>query len=274
MYLNQAQQHMYQDDGFLFFPACFSQAEVDRVKAELPALFAQDSPARVLEQDGQVVRSVYGSHTTNEMAHRLACHPRLVEPAMQLLGGKVYIYQFKINAKAAFGGDVWEWHQDYIFWHKEDGMSTARVINALVFLDDVNEANGPLMLLAGSHKEGMIEVSPRNTLLTTAYQTSPAWIANVTANLKYSLDATTLAALTEKYKLVAPQGPAGSLLLFHGNLVHGSAANRSPLDRNVAIITFNHIENVPIAVKEPRPNFLASRDTTAVEPLEDSVLCS
>jgi ectoine hydroxylase len=34
----------------------------------------------------------------------------------------VYIYQFKINVKAAFGGDVWQWHQDYIFWRNEDGM--------------------------------------------------------------------------------------------------------------------------------------------------------
>src|SRR5262249_40918576 len=157
-------------------PACFSQVEVNRVKAELPVIFAQDSPARILEQDGIVVRSVYGSHKTNEMARRLACHPRIVEPAMQLLGGKVYIYQFKINAKAAFGGDVWEWHQDYIFWHHEDGMPTACVLNALVFLDEVNEANGPLMLLAGSHKEEMIEVTPRDTL-TAVHQASPTWIA-------------------------------------------------------------------------------------------------
>ncbi|MEI9803134.1 MAG: phytanoyl-CoA dioxygenase family protein [Pseudolabrys sp.] len=43
----------------------------------------------------------------------MARHPRLVEPLRQLFGENVYVHQFKLNAKAAFEGDVWQWHQDY-----------------------------------------------------------------------------------------------------------------------------------------------------------------
>ena len=32
------------------------------------------------------------------------------------------MHQFKVNAKAAFDGDVWQWHQDFGVWHKDDQM--------------------------------------------------------------------------------------------------------------------------------------------------------
>ena len=29
------------------------------------------------------------------------------------------MHQYKINAKAAFNGDVWQWHQDYGTWARD-----------------------------------------------------------------------------------------------------------------------------------------------------------
>src|SRR4051794_2050262 len=110
MYLSEEQIQAYESTGYLFLQQCFSQEEINIVKAELPGLFAEDSPRRVLEKNSDIVRSIYGSHMTNEIAYRISRHPRIVEPARQILRGDVYIYQFKINAKAAFGGDVWSWH--------------------------------------------------------------------------------------------------------------------------------------------------------------------
>jgi len=37
-----------------------------------------------------------------------SAHDRSVE---QVFGEKVYMHQYKINAKSAFTGDVWQWHQ-------------------------------------------------------------------------------------------------------------------------------------------------------------------
>jgi hypothetical protein len=96
------------------------------------------------EKDGKAVRTAFAAHTYNEAFGRLGCHPRLIGPVMQLLGGPVYIHQYKINGKAAFAGDVWQWHQDYGTWARDDEMPEALAMNIALFLDEVTEFNGPL----------------------------------------------------------------------------------------------------------------------------------
>jgi ectoine hydroxylase len=232
----------------------------------------------VIEKERGTVRSVYGSHQTNRVFQTLARHPRLIEPAVELLNHSVYIYQFKINAKAAFSGDVWDWHQDYIFWKKEDGMPTNRVTNVAIFLDAVTEFNGPLFFLPGSHKEGMIDSSAQAQLAVRyvsrqpAYKHSPAWISNLTADLKYSLPRECVAALVEKYGLHSVKAPAGSALFFDSNIVHGSTNNISPFDRVVIILTLNSTDNVPHSNGTPRPDFLVCRDSSPVTPVSDDAL--
>lgn len=278
MRLIQEQLESYKSEGFLFLQNVFSPLEVAVMKAELPSVFAEDSPRRVIEKDGKLVRSVYGTYTTNEVFWRLTRHPRIVEPIMQILESPVYVYQFKINAKAAFGGDIWDWHQDYIFWRDEDGMPSPRATNALIFLDDVTEFNGPLYLIAGSHREGVVETPPEDLMVNpekngnAVYRNSPGWISNLTANLKYSLNRNTVAELAARYGMVAPKGPAGSVLFFHGNLVHGSPKNISPFDRYIVIVTFNSVENIPVSDRIPRPDFLVSRDHAPVTLLPDNAL--
>ena len=45
-----------------------------------------------------------------------------------------------------------------------------RAMNVAIFLDDVNEFNGPLMFITGSHKKGVIDA--KHDLTTTSY---PLW---------------------------------------------------------------------------------------------------
>jgi ectoine hydroxylase len=278
MRLTQEQLAAYEQNGFLFMPDYFSPREVELLRGEVAGIFAEAAPHVVREKEGQTVRSAYGSHATNEIFKRLARHPRLVEPAMQLLGSQVYVYQSKINAKAAFSGDLWEWHQDYIFWHKEDGMPSPRVLSAALFLEEVSEFNGPLFLIPGSHREGMIDQQLHSELAAgavpshRAYRGSPAWISNLTADLKYALKKEAVTELVDRYGITSPKGHAGSVLFFHGNIVHGSPNNISPFDRLLTIITFNSVENVPGHVPNPRPEFLVSRDAAPVTPLPDSAL--
>ena len=102
MNLTAEQVAQFDDLGYVFVPGLFSQAEVDVLMAEVPALFAQDRPENVREKRGGVVRTNFAAHTYNDVYRRLSRHPRLMGPAMQLLGGPVYVHQFKINGKAAF----------------------------------------------------------------------------------------------------------------------------------------------------------------------------
>jgi ectoine hydroxylase len=264
MQITETQVQDYRRDGFLLLPAVFSPEEVAAMKGELPGVFAEDSPARVMEKDTGVVRSVYGSHRTREAFARLVRDRRLLEPARRILEDEVYVHQFKVNAKLAFQGEVWEWHQDYIFWRNEDGMPSPRVITIALFLDEVNEFNGPLLFVPGSHEGGVIEPRARKQ----AGGSEPSWKADVAAALSYTVQQDTLAEMVAARGIAAPKGPAGSVLFFDGNVVHGSAPNMSPFDRMLALVTYNSVQNAPALRAAPRPEFLCGRDFTPVQPLE------
>ena len=264
MQLTTEQLETYNNQGYLFFPNCFSKSEVEAMKAELPSLLAVDTPGRVLEQDNTTVRAIHGVHKTTEVFRRLSQTPRIVEPAMKILGSQVYVYQFKINLKAAFSGDMWPWHQDYIYWLKEDGMPSEQAVNVVIFLDEVNEFNGPIYLIPSSHKEGMISVLNQEEQ-SIAYQDKSEWISDFTANLKYITPQRTVTRLINQYGIIASKGAVGSVLYFHPNCVHGSANNISPYSRNLALFTYNSVNNIPHKVENPRPEFLVSRDYRPID---------
>ena len=277
MRLTEEQLHSYEESGFLFFTECFSQAEIDILMAEIPDLFAQDSPRRILEKSG-AVRTVFSSQTSNETFRCFSRLPQLVGPAMQLLGSEVYIHQFKINAKVALEGDKWEWHQDFLYWHKEDGMRMPRVVTAAVFLQEVNEFNGPLLLIPGSHKEGMISVTTHdNSRLmmnqgSELYSKSPPWHSTLTADLKYKINKQLLAKLIAKHSIFSVKGPAGSVLFFHGELLHASGENLFSEDRISVFVTYNSVQNCLPEIANPRPEFIASRDFTPLVTVPDDAL--
>jgi ectoine hydroxylase len=261
----------YQEKGYLLLPSFFTKDEVDTMLAELPGLYSLDDANRVLENDGKTVRGVHGPHLRNQVFRRLVRLPKLLKLAEQLLEGQVYVHQFKINAKQGMAGEVWEWHQDFTYWQIEDGMPEPMCTSMAIFLDEVTEFNGPLLFLPGSHRAGLYIVNsatnpPKN------YEDKEQWIGTLTAKLKHTMDKENVKRLVQTHGMVAPKGPAGSLLIFHPNIVHGSVQNISPFDRNLAIIAYNRIDNVLNPVKSPRPEFLACRDYTPLEPLEDSVL--
>ncbi len=262
MFMTPAELDQYLDDGFLLLPELFSKAEVDRLRHGIPGLLGENSPRRVLESNGKVVRSVYGSHLTHPVFRDLTRDPRLLHPVERIIGDKVYVHQFKINAKVAIEGDVWAWHQDYVFWLREDGIREADLATAVVFIDEVNEFNGPLLLLPGSHKEGVVE-SVRNEAPPSGYEGAPGWIGNLTAQLKYQLDKSTVLRMAEKRGIAAPKGAPGSVLFFHPNIFHASPPNLSPFDRVLILITYNSVRNAP--ARCTRPEFLCGRDFRPLE---------
>ncbi len=144
MELSQEQTLRFERDGYLFLPEVFGRDEAAMLHAEAERIYRSSRPEVVREKDGATARTAFAVHTFSEPFRRVAAHPRLVRPVEQLLGGQCYIHQFKINAKAAFDGDVWQWHQDYGTWSRDDLMPEPRAMNIALFLDEVTEFNGPL----------------------------------------------------------------------------------------------------------------------------------
>jgi hypothetical protein len=160
MKLTAEQIRTFDEEGYLFFPNCFSEEEIALMRIEGEQILAADRKEIWREKTG-APRTAFAAHTFNEVFRLLAHHPRLVEPLEQVFGEPVYVHQFKLNAKAAFQGDVWQWHQDYGTWARDDGMPEPRAMNIAVFLDDVFSFNGALMLIPKSHKHGTLAVDAR-----------------------------------------------------------------------------------------------------------------
>ncbi len=255
MKLTEEQLQQFDRDGFLFFPGLFKPDEVKVLTDEVPRLYAQDRPENIRERAGGVVRTNFAAHLYSDPFARLARHPRMVDPVMQLLGEQLYMHQFKINGKMAFDGDLWQWHQDYGTWFNDDQMPEPRAMNVAIFLDEVNEFNGPLMFIPGSHKLGVIEA--KHDLVTTSY---PLW----------TITNDTIRQLVERGGIVAPKGVAGSMILFHSCLVHASTANLSPWNRVSVYLSLCAVSNHIRRFK--RPEFIAHRDFTPIECLPDDCL--
>ena len=255
MRLSPEEIERFERDGYLFYPAHFSPEEVGVLTAEVPALYAQRRPENVREKDGDAVRTNFAAHMYSYPFARLARHPRMVLPIMQLFAESVYMHQFKINGKMAFDGDVWQWHQDYGTWKNDDDMPAPRAMNVAIFLDEVNEFNGPLMFIPGSHKLGVIDAAHDTS--TTSY---PLWTINHD----------TIRELVKRGGIVAPKGPSGSMILFHSCLVHASTANLSPWNRVSVYLSLCAVSNHIRRFK--RPEYIAHRDFTPIQCLPDDCL--
>jgi ectoine hydroxylase len=252
--LTDDQVRQFHEEGYLFLPETFTAAEVATLRDEAGVIYRQERPEVWREKSG-APRTAFAAHLYNEAFGLLGRHPRMIQPVEQLFGEHVYMHQFKINAKSSFTGDVWQWHQDYGTWARDDGMPEPRAMNIAVFLDEVMPINGPLMLVPRSHTHGVLAAGHDTT--TTSY---PLW----------TLDEATVTRLVEQGGIVAPVGKPGGLLLFHGNLVHGSAGNITPYPRKIVYLTLNAVSNY---IRTPtRAEWIAHTDFAPIEPTDDQAL--
>ena len=70
--------------------------------------------------------------------------------------------------------------------------------------------------------------------------------------------------------IVSPNGPAGSMILFHSCLVHASTSNLSPWNRVSVYLSLCAVSNHIRRFK--RPEYIAHRDFSAIQCLPDDCL--
>lgn len=168
------------------------------------------------------MRALHGCHRYDGACAALVRHPRLVDLAEAVIGEPVYVYQFKVNLKHPQVGREWPWHRDFAFWSIEDGMPGPRAVNLAVNLDEVHERNGPLTVLSGSHRLGVLR-SPD----TTEPAGGGDWRAHVSEDLAHSVPARRASELVTRCPPARLLGPAGTVSAFHPSIVHSSSDNLS-----------------------------------------------
>ncbi|WP_327131256.1 phytanoyl-CoA dioxygenase family protein [Streptomyces sp. NBC_01343] len=244
----------YRRDGFVVVPPITPHEIWAPLTGELPSVLAEEGPQRFFEEDGTTVRAVYGLHRRGGPWQALAEASPLTALARLLLGEDMYVYQWKVNPKAARHGDRWQWHRDFDFWRAADGMRRPAALTAAVFLDEVTEENGPLRLIPGTHADLPATAAPSgNDGLGESGESGEsgseagdwAWI---TSNRNaYALPDPSAEELARTRAVHEATGPAGTAVLFHGNLVHSSGPNRSSRARTLALISYNAVSNAPPA---------------------------
>lgn len=258
MKLTPSQIEQYHARGYVTVPTLFSHAEVSALRLALQYILEheRDRPELIREKDNDSVRLIYGADTYNEVYYRLLHHPRWIEPARQLLESDIYLHQLRINPKAPFDGGGWWWHQDYHTWRTNDGMPTARALMIGVFLDDMTPCNGPLMVIPGSQRLGLVE------------DTTPD--PDKTGYTVYDLKPELIGGLVREGGIDALLGEAGTTIFMNCNLVHGSTGNISPQPRTIVYLNVNSVENA--ATRFDRPRYFANPDFSPLQPLSDDCL--
>jgi ectoine hydroxylase len=266
MLLDVGELERFASDGVLLHRLRLSDQHVGLLLDHLPAL-ARCTDTTAFEADARTPRALHGGYEQHTLLDRLTRLDVLLDPAQQILQDRVYVYQFKVNLKAAFVGDFWPWHQDFSFWSKEDEMPEPRAITVGIFLDEVTEFNGPMYFIPGSHRSGCHDVDEAECAAGPG-----EWHRHVAASLSHQSDPRKVTALAARHGILAPKGERGTVLFFDCNVVHASPGNISPLERRILFITYNSVTNIPRNAR--RPGFLVNRNVSALNALDSASLVS
>jgi ectoine hydroxylase len=255
--LTADQQAAFERDGYLVLEGLLTADEVALLQRELERM--RKSPANlqpetlIAEPGSGALRSVFAIHEQNGLFARLTSDERLVGLVRHLLGDDVYVHQSRLNYKSGFDGKEFYWHSDFETWHVEDGMPRMRALSLSIQLAENRPVNGPLMLMPGSHR----------TYVSCVGETPEEHYKQSLRKQEYGVpDRESLSSLADMCGIVAPTGPAGSIVLFDCNAMHGSNGNITPYPRANAFIVYNAMSNQlvePFGGRAPRPPFVAAR---------------
>ncbi|MDX1635257.1 MAG: ectoine hydroxylase [Marinobacter sp.] len=264
--LSETDLARYERDGFLVFDRFLDSASVRSFLDDLRAYESNDSvlnsEGTITEPGKQEIRSIFGIHEVSDRFDRLTRDPEILAMVRQLLGGDAYIHQSRINYKPGLHGKGFNWHSDFETWHAEDGMPRMRAVSFSITLTDNTPFNGPLMLVPGSHKQFVpcVGRTPEDNYQSSLKKQELGVPGDKALN-----------DLIERHGITAPTGPAGSLIIFECNTLHGSNANMSPWPRSNLFFVYNSVENQlqqPFCGNKPRPDFLGNRtQTEALQPV-------
>ena len=107
------------------------------------------------------VRRIKAPHLHDPAYGALVRHPRIIEVLCDLWGPNIRFDTAKLNLKSAGYGAAVEWHQDWAFYpHTNDDLAAVGVM-----MDDMELANGPLMIIPGTPQGAGVRPSRRRKVL-------------------------------------------------------------------------------------------------------------
>ena len=231
--LDQRARERYFADGFLTVPGYVGAAWLRRLRAVVDAKI-EESRTRSVSDDQFDLAPDHTAEKPNIRRLRKAVdqHPELwafaqdssvVDLVADLVGPDIRFHSSKLNFKWSDGGDAVRWHQDIQAWPH----TSFSVLTFGVYLDDTGPEQGPLTVLPGTHRGPIFD----------QFDDDGRWTGALTAR-----DTATLPAATA----VDMCGPAGTVVLLHCRVVHGSAANYSSRMRPLLLNVYAAADALPM----------------------------
>ena len=225
------QEAFYAENGYLVLEGRVPPDIIEAIRNEIRRF--EDVARTMTESDEKLdledshtpddprLRRIKLPHTQSEVMRDLMYSDHVLAPARDLIGPNLRLHTTKLNMKKAGYGAAVEWHQDYAFYpHTNDDILAIGVL-----IDDMREENGPLMVFPGSH------TGPVHDHHVDGVFAGAVLPEAVGLDLKDAVQLT---------------GPAGSISIHHGRILHGSALNRSDRPRRLLFYEMMAADAFPI----------------------------
>ena len=216
----------YEEEGYLILPGVLRHDEVAAAAAEIERLHqvaAADPEAGSFqfepftdtrtEQGRPVLRKIEGTDRISELFACTAANPRVLEVVRELLGPDLLLFRSTLMLKPARHGSRHALHQDVAYWPLEP----PTLVTVSIALSASDSENGCIQVIPGSHRWPVGE-----------------WGSIARDGAAAMTDRTDVDVSELRDVPLA----AGSAVLFHSNIVHGSGPNRSDRPRHTALYAY------------------------------------
>jgi phytanoyl-CoA hydroxylase len=230
--ISQQDVAFYREHGYLVVEGVVSSAELAELRGVTDE-FVDKARARTGHDDvydledshsatAPRVRRIKTPHLWHASYAAMVAHPGILAILKALWGPSIRFDVSKLNLKAAGYGAPVEWHQDWAFYpHTNDDLAAVGIM-----IDDVDETNGPLMVIPGSHRGPIFDHHDEQGFFCGAIDPG-----------RGEVDFSRAVKLT---------GPAGSITIHHARTVHGSATNSSGRPRRLLLHQYRAADAWPI----------------------------
>ena len=159
----------FEDEGYWVAPKILDDARLDALRDHMMRVYEGDyetgkEPFQGYWRPGgnaQALRKTDNSHWSDLTLRGLATDPTIGAIAAKLMRAEqIRLWHDQLLYKPGQGEATESvnvgWHQDYFYWQ---AASAPTLLTAWVAFDDVDEANGCMRVIPGSHKWGLIDIN-------------------------------------------------------------------------------------------------------------------
>ncbi len=244
--LSEDQIRQFREDGYVIARGVLDAAGVAALTGELDA-WIEESRAQTANygetMDGKARFDLEAGHTAEQPRLRRVANPVDISAAYrealfdgpipdrvaELIGPDVKFHHCKLNIKLPGMVTRVEYHQD----HAYDPHTNSDMLAMLLLLDDMNQANGCLRVVPGSHRERY------------SHYRDGKFVGAIDPALDGDFEA----------RSVPIEGQRGDACLLHTWTVHGGGPNRSDRPRRLLLCDYAAADAYPLtAPAVPSPH--------------------